>query len=52
MTKDIEIWATDPGATASLTNFYQCFSQVPEASTYALFGLGALGLMIWRKRKR
>ena len=24
---------------------------VPEASTYLLFGLGALGLMVWRKRK-
>jgi len=24
---------------------------IPEASTYALFGLGALGLMVWRKRR-
>ena len=25
---------------------------IPEASTYLLFGLGALGLMVWRRRKR
>jgi len=24
---------------------------IPEASTYLLFGLGALGLMVWRRRK-
>jgi len=24
---------------------------VPEASTYILFGLGALGVMVWRRRK-
>jgi len=23
-----------------------------KASTYRLFGLGALGLMVWRKRKK
>ena len=25
---------------------------IPEPSTYALFGLGTLGLMVWRKRKK
>ena len=25
---------------------------IPEASTFALFGLSALGLMVWRKRKK
>jgi len=28
------------------------FNPIPEASTYALFGLGALGLAVWRRRKR
>ena len=27
-------------------------SHSPEASTYVLFGLGSLGIMFWRKRKR
>ena len=25
---------------------------IPEASTYLLFGLGSLGLMVWRRRKK
>jgi hypothetical protein len=38
--------------TAHLSYFKQCFSQVPEASTFALFGLGLAGMGLFRRRKR
>jgi len=38
---------------AHVSNFQQCFSQVPEASSFALFGLGLAGLGLFRRfRKR
>jgi hypothetical protein len=46
VTKNILVWATDPGETASLGRFSQRFSQVPipEPSTWWLMGLGLVGL--------
>ena len=35
-----------------VVNDYLQANPIPEASTYALFGLGTLGLMVWRRRKR
>jgi len=47
VTKNILVWATDPGETASLQSFSQRFSQmpIPEPSTWLLMGLGLAGLM-------
>jgi hypothetical protein len=41
-------------SAATVEEFRQDFSQVPEPSTYLLFGTGILGLLgyAWRKRKR
>jgi len=47
VSKDILVWASDPGETASLQGFEQRFSQmsaVPEPSTFLLMGLGLAGL--------
>jgi len=55
VTKNILVWATDPGETASLGSFSQRFSQVPipEPSTWWLMGLGLVGLMgVGRKAAR
>jgi len=39
--------------TAHVSEIEQCFSQVPEASSFALFGLGLAGLGLFRRfRKR
>jgi len=40
------------GTTAHISAFEQTFSQVPEASTFALFGLGLAGMGLFRRRKR
>ena len=42
---------TGLGTTISGLAFDPGAPPIPEASTYLLFGLGALGLMAWRKRK-
>ena len=46
---DGEIWTTH--ARNVDVAFQLTGNVVPEASTYLLFGLGTLGLMVWRKRK-
>lgn len=47
---DGRTFATGPYAGASISHI-QTLSPIPEASTYLLFGLGALGMLVWRKRK-
>ena len=56
---DDYIWVDQGGGFFSgsfggspVANLSAQITVVPEASTYILFGLGALGLMVWRKRKR
>ena len=46
----IGIASLSPVATLSTGSIIA--QAIPEASTYLLFGLGTLGLMVWRKRKK
>ena len=51
---DTEVIFLSPGeGSASITEFSQTFSQVPEPSTYLLFATGLLGIIGygWRRRK-
>lgn len=54
VTKNILVWAVDPTDTAVLTQFDQRFSQsqVPEPGSFALLGLGLLGLGWGRQTAR
>jgi len=51
VTKNILVWATDPGETANLTGFSQRFSQVPEPGTLLLFVPALAALVGVRRRK-
>jgi len=51
VTKNILVWATDPGETANLTGFSQRFSQVPEPGTLLLFVPAMAALVGVRRRK-
>lgn len=50
VSKNIYVWASDAGETASLTSFEQRFSQVPLPGTLALVGMGLLGALARRRR--
>lgn len=39
------------GGEAHISHFQQCFSQVPEGTTCALFGLGLAGLVLLRRKR-
>jgi len=51
--KDLALYAQQAGDKAELSKLEQRWSQVPEASSFALFGLGFVGLGLFRRfRKR
>jgi len=51
--KDLAVYSDTPNSTAHVSLLEQRWSQVPEASSYALFGLGFVGLGLFRRfRKR
>ena len=54
VSKDISVWASTDGETASLTGFSQRFSQqtVPEPSTVLLMAIGIAGLGFGRRKLR
>jgi hypothetical protein len=41
----------DPSSQVFMSHFDQTFSQVPEPSIALLFGLGGLGMLVFRRRK-
>jgi hypothetical protein len=55
VSKDIFVWASDVDETASLTGFYQRFSQItsaPEPTTLLLMAAGFAGMGLVRRRWR
>jgi len=46
---DLTVYTEKQGDAAHVSQFEQRWSQVPEASSYALFGLGFVGLGLFRR---
>ena len=53
--KYVKFWDDDPYAGAVYwdnMSYTLAAPPIPEASTYALFGVGSLGLLFWRRRRQ
>jgi len=49
--KDIHVTSAGPGSTAAVSEVFQSFSQVPEPTTLVLVALGAVGVVLRRRRR-
>ena len=50
--KDIHLTSAGPGSVAAVSEVFQSFSEFPEPATLTLVALGAVGLLLHRRRRR